>query len=139
MDVQKVLLGIFAIFVLVSLSGCEEQATTTEKTFENIDFESDSVELELANLKFVKDDEEFGGVRSVELKYRLHNPLKRDVTVVVDVLFFDENGREVYSKQDYKINLPSEYTENSFNTITYSGSMVRAIDHVKITAYEQVE
>jgi len=139
MDVQKVLLGIFAIFVLVSLSGCEEQATTTEKTFENIDFESDSVELELANLKFVKDDEEFGGVRSVELKYRLHNPLKRDVTVVVDVLFFDENGREVYSKQDYKINLPSEYTENSFNTITYGGSMVRAIDHVKITAYEQVE
>ena len=139
MDAQKVFLGIFALFVLVSLSGCEEQATTTEKTFEHIDFESDIVELELANLKFVKDDEEFGGVRSVELKYRLHNPLKRDVTVVVDVLFFDENGREVYSKENYKINLPSEYTENSFNTITYDGSMVRVIDHVEIRAYEQGE
>ena len=138
MDAQKVLLGIFALFVLVSLSGCEEQATTTEKTFENIDFDSDIVKLESANLEFVKDDEEFG-VRSVELNYILHNPLKRLVTVVVDVLFFDENGRELYSEEGYKINLPSEYTENSYNSITYDGSMVRVIDNVKITAYEQVE
>ncbi|MBS3749200.1 MAG: hypothetical protein KGY67_05820 [Candidatus Thermoplasmatota archaeon] len=139
MDVQKVLLGIFAIFLLVSLSGCEEQATTTEKTFENIDFESDIVELDAANLEFVKDDEEFGGVRSVELKYRLHNPLKKSVTVVVDVRFYDESGREVFSEEDYTINLPSEFTENSLNTVTYGGSMVRVVDKVRITAFEQVE
>lgn len=140
MDARKFFLGMSVILLFLFLSGCSDQSgTTTEKTFKNIDFESDVFELDAANLKFIKDDAEFGGVRSVELKYRLHNPQNRSITTVVDVVFHDENGRNVYSEEGYEINLPSEYTENSFNTITYDGSMVRVIDNVKITAYEQVE
>lgn len=139
MDAKKFLLGMSVILLFLFLSGCSDQSgTTTEKTFDNIEFDSDVVRLDAANLKFIKDEEEFAA-RSVELKYRLHNPQNRSITAVVDVVFYDENGRDVYSEEGYEINLPSEYTENSFNTITYDGSMVRVIDNVRITAYEQVE
>lgn len=138
MDVQKILFGILAIFILVSLSGCEEQGTTTEKTFENIDFESDVVELNAANMKFIKDEEEFAA-RSVELHYQLHNPLNRYVTVSVDVAFYDGNGREIYSEEGYAINLPDGYTEKGMNTVSYSGAMVNAIQTAKINAVEVEE
>jgi hypothetical protein len=138
MDARKLVLGTIAIFVLVSLSGCEEQGTTTEKTFENIDFESDIVELNAANMKFIKDEEEFAA-RSVELYYQLHNPLNRYVTVSVDVAFYDGNGREIYSEKGYTINLPDGYTEGGMNTISYSGSMVNAIKTAKISVVEVEE
>jgi hypothetical protein len=136
MDAEKIFLGIALLFILLCLSGCTEQeGVKTQESFDNIEFDSDVVMLDAANLRFIKDEEEFDA-RSVELKYKLHNPLNRYVTVSVDVMFMDELGREIYSEKDYMINLPSEYTEGSLNTVSYSGSMVNAIHIAKITAFE---
>ena len=130
------------IFTFVSLTGCEEQAVTTE-TPENIIFESDVVELDAANLEFIKDDEEFDA-RLVELNYRLYNPLNRTVSVDVDVFFYDEFDRELYSKLDYNINLLPKYPDPEiypggagFDTVEFGGSNAKFVDHVKITAYEK--
>jgi len=136
MDVKKIFLGIAIIFILLCLSGCNEQeGVKTQESFDNIEFDSDVVMLDAANLRFIKDEEEFDA-RSVELKYKLHNPLNRYVTVSVDVMFMDDLGREIYSEKDYMINLPSEYTESSLNTVSYSGSMVNDIQTAKISAVE---
>lgn len=136
MDAKKFLLGMSVILLFLFLSGCSDQSgTTTEKTFDNIEFDSDVVRLDAANLKFIKDEEEFAA-RSVELKYKLHNPLNRFVTVTVDVVFFDEAGREIYSEKNYTINLPGGYTESSLNTVSYSGSLVNAIHIANISAHE---
>lgn len=130
---------------MASMSGCVNEGTTTEKTFENIDFESDVVKLDNANLAFIKDDEEYGSVRSVELKYFLHNPHNRYVTFVVNVVFYDVNGHELYSNEPYTYkDFPAKYTEPNLKytsdpTILIDGSMARAVDHVMITAYEKIE
>lgn len=133
MDAKKILLSIIVLFTMISLTGCEEQAVTTE-TPENVIFESDVVQLDAANLNFIKDDEEFDA-RQVILNYRLHNPLNRSLIITVDVIFFDETDRELYSKLDYKINLPPEYTE-SFNSVEFGGNRVKFVEYAKITAYE---
>ncbi len=139
MEIKKIILCTFIISFIISLSGCVEQnAITTGQSFDNIEFESDIVELNNAKLDFIKDDEEFGGVRSVILNYKLHNPNKRVVTVEVDVIFYDEFDRELYSKEDYTINLPAMYTEGA-NTVEFNQDQANEVEYVKITAYEKIE
>lgn len=140
MDDKRFAIGIVLIVLVVGFSGCTEQRATVT-SFDNIDFESDVVTLETAYLDFIKDDEEYGDVRSVELKYLLHNPLDRYVSVQVYVTFYDQRQNELHTDGPYTINLPAGYTESEWKyagepPVTLSGSLARAVDHVRITAYE---
>ena len=135
MDTKYVFLGLVLLLLITLLSGCEEKGVTTENDLENILFESDVVELDRANLEFIKDDEEFDA-RKIDFNYRLHNPLNRSVSVNVDVIFYDETDRELYSKLDYEINLPAGHTD-SINTVEFGGIHVKLVDYVKITAFEK--
>ncbi|MDG6218948.1 MAG: hypothetical protein QCI00_05870 [Candidatus Thermoplasmatota archaeon] len=140
MDGKRFVIGIVMIILAVGFSGCTEQGVTVT-SFENIDFESDVVELETATLDFIKDDDDYGGVRSVEFKYILHNPLDRYVSVQVYVTFYDQRKNELHTDGPYTINLPAGYTESEWKyagepPVTLAGSLARAVDHVRITAYE---
>ena len=141
MDFKKISIVCVVLFFMTSMIGCVNEGTTTGKTFENIDFESDVVKLDNANLAFIKDDDEYGSVRLVELKYFLHNPLDRNVNVTANVVFYDENGHELDSYEPYTQILTPGYTENRFKysaekPVSLEGSIARAVDHVLITVYE---
>jgi len=140
MDFKKISIVCVVLFFMASMSGCVNEGTTTGKTFENIDFESDVVKLDNANLAFIKDDEEYGSVRLVELKYFLHNPLDRDVEIVVNIYFYDELNREIYNEIKYPegYSIPKGYTDGG-DTVQYDGNLVSSIDHVLITVYEKTE
>jgi hypothetical protein len=140
MDAKKGAIGILMIVFVVSFSGCTEEGVTV-KSFENIEFESDVVELHNAELDFIKDDEEYGNVRSVECRYILHNPQDRYVSVQVYVTFYDDRENELHTDGPVTINLPAGYTESEWKyagepSISIGGSMARMVDHVTITAYE---
>ena len=136
MDLKKISIGCVILFCIGCMSGCVNQGTTTEKTFENIVFESDVVELDRAYLNFMRDDGA-SDARSVEAKYSLHNLQDREVTVQVYVFFYDTYDRELYSDGPYMINLPQDYAESGVNTVPYKGNNVRSVESVKITAYER--
>lgn len=141
MDAKQLAKGVSIICLFSCLSGCVDISEGTVKTFENIEFESDVVELDNAYLNFIKDDDEYGDVRSVELRYILHNPQERSVSVQVYVTFYDKHENELHTDAPYIINLPKGYTESDRKyagspAISLEGSLAKFVDHVKIFAYE---
>ena len=141
MDFKKISFICIVLFFMTLMSGCVNQGTTTEKTFENIDFESDVVVLDNANLAFIRDDEEFGSVRSVELKFFLHNPLTRAVKIYTNVTFLNVNGHELHFYESYTRILDPGDTETRHkylaeSPVSLEGSIARAVDHVRVIVYE---
>jgi len=142
MDLAKLVVGCVLVACMIIFSGCTNQGTTTEKTFENIVFESDVVELYEAFLDFETEEmyDDFGemylNIRSVELKYLLKNPGEERVTVLVNVYLCDENNNVIYTHSPLKVNLPSGYIESNPNTVSYRLENVHLVDHAKIVAYQ---
>ena len=152
MDVGKIVIGFLLILGMLCMSGCVNEGTTTEKNFENITFESDVVELEYASLEFeteVMHDEfsnPYDKIKSAEVKYLLHNPQDRHVTVQVDVYLYDENNTLLYSEEGSQFSLPKGYTEHreKYNNdltrvtlpVSYKGEDVALVDYATIIAYE---
>ena len=143
MDAGKIIIGFLLMIGMLCMSGCVNEGTTTKKTFENIDFESEIVEIANAYIDYNREEmyddsgDMYYNTRSIEVKYLLHNPAERAVTVQVVVYLYDEFGMELYSEGPYVISLPAGYTESGANTISYAGTDVATFDHARIVAIEQ--
>jgi len=146
MDATKEILGIVIIFVLVGLSGCEEQGTTTQQSFENVQFESDVVDLAYANVTFFEEKEfteelePIMVVNKVEVKYLFHNKLDRRINVSVTVEFYSDQDTIVHRVGPRVIHgLLKDYTERQFTDVNIAyceGEKASKISYVKIIAYE---
>ncbi len=137
MEKKIVFLGVGIILVTIAFSGCQEEATSVEKTIENISFDSDILELVNGSLDITKDKEI---ITRVEVTLYFKNLLDEDINVEYVVEFCDKNDNVLYDKP-YKINnLPAEYTEMSPNIFLYHGENVADFDHVniRVLSYEVI-
>jgi hypothetical protein len=134
------MIGCVLYIALVALSGCQEQGSTTDESFEGIYLESSVVELAYATLEFhtIYDFEyEKDIVEKVEVKYLFHNIADRDVNITVTVEFYDKDKNLLGSEAQQKTsNLFKDYTESMVNIVSYNGERITEVDHVKIIAIE---
>lgn len=131
------LIGTLILFIVILLSGCQEQkATTTENNFEKIELESNVVELVDASLEF---KEANNVILKVDVKYLFHNIAGRQITVTVNVEFYDKSNNLLSTGGPKYISLPKDYVETSIlgaNIISLSGEKAAYVDHVEIVASE---
>jgi len=138
MEKKIVFLGVGIILVTIAFSGCQEEATSVEKTFENISFDSDILELVNGSLDITKDKEI---ITRVEVTLYFKNLLDEDINVEYVVEFCDKNDNVLYDKSYEIKNLPAEYTEMSPDIFSYHGGNVADFDHVtiRVISYEAIE
>jgi hypothetical protein len=138
MEKKLVFLGIGIILVTIAFSGCQEEATSIEKAFENISFDSDILELVNGSLDITKDKEI---ITRVEITLYFKNLLDEDINVEYVVEFCDKNDNVLYDKSYEIKNLPAEYTEMSPDIFLYHEENVADFDHVniRVISYEVIE
>ena len=138
MEKKLVFLGVGIILVTIAFSGCQEEATSIEKTFEDISFDSDILELVNGSLDITKDKEI---ITRVEVTLYFKNLLDEDINVEYVVEFCDKNDNVLYDKPYGIKNLPAEYTEISPDIFLYHGENVADFDHVnvRVLSYEVIE
>jgi len=129
MEKKLVFLGVGIILVTIAFSGCQEEATSVEKTFENISFDSDVLELVNGSLDITKDKEI---ITRVEVTLYFKNLLDEDINVEYVVEFCDKNDNVLYDKSYEIKNLPAEYTEMSPDIFLYHEENVADFDHVNV-------
>lgn len=132
---KKIMIIIGFIFILIILlCGCQEQTENNQQSFENIELESDIVDLAYGKIDFVKNNDE---ITRVNAEYRLKNIIDRDINVNVSVEFYDENNNLLYTSDNMTIiALRAGDEEDVINTATYDGEFVSQVDHVKIKVSE---
>ena len=135
---KHVLLVVFSIILaVVVLSGCGGNQTATETDeFENIEFESDIVEL--VHGQVVKKIDK-GILIGIDVEYLFKNIADRDIEVKVNLEFYDRNDNIIFRGGPKWIVLPDGYTETQVlgaNIISYNGKYIKDVDHVKIFAVE---
>lgn len=138
MEKKLVFLGVGIILVTIAFSGCQEEATSIEKTFEDISFDSDILELVNGSLDITKDKEI---ITRIEVTLYFKNLLDEDINVSYVVEFCDNNDNVLYD-EPYGINyLPAEYTETQPNIFLFHGENVADFDHVdiRVLSYEVTE
>ena len=143
---KKLVVFICLLSALFLMSGCITQNSGTNERFENISLESSVVEL--ANASIIKhegyDFDEYGEpipvIEKVDVNYLFHNIAGRTVNISVTVEYYDKDNNLLYTGGPKVINnLLEDYTEKNIfgaNTISYDGSNVADVDHVKIIAIE---
>jgi len=138
MEKKLVFLGVGIILVTIAFSGCQEEATSIEKTFEDISFDSDILELVNGSLDITEDKEI---ITRVEVTLYFKNPLDEDINVEYVVEFCDKNDNVLYNKSYEIKNFPAEYTEISPDIFLYHGENVADFDHVnvRVLSYEAIE
>ncbi len=138
MEKKLVFLGVGIILVTIAFSGCQEEATSIEKTIENISFDSDILELVNGSLGITKDKEI---ITRVEVTLYFKNLLDEDINVEYVVEFCDKNDNVLYDKPYEIKNFPAEYTEMSPDIFLYHGENVADFDHVniRVLSYEVIE
>ena len=138
MEKKLVFLGVGIILVTIAFSGCQEEATSIEKTFEDISFDSDILELVNGSLDITEDKEI---ITRVEVTLYFKNPLDEDINVEYVVEFCDKNDNVLYNKSYEIKNFPAEYTEISPDIFLYHGENVADFDHVnvRVLSYEVIE
>jgi len=138
MEKKLVFLGVGIILVTIAFSGCQEEATSIEKTFEDISFDSDILELVNGSLDITEDKEI---ITRVEVTLYFKNPLDEDINVEYVVEFCDKNDNVLYNKSYEIKNFPAEYTEISPDIFLYHGETVADFDHVnvRVLSYEAIE
>ena len=126
-------IGIGIILMTIVLSGCQEEGTTVKKTFENIYFDSEILELVEGSLNFTDDN---GIITKADLMLRFKNILNETISVTFNVEFCDKNDNVLYSKP-YSINsFPAGWAERSPNRFSYYGNDVADVDHVNVLIVE---
>lgn len=135
---KHALLVVFSIILaVVVLSGCGGNQTATETDeFENIEFESDIVEL--VHGQVVKKIDK-GILIGIDVEYLFKNIADRDIEVKVNLEFYDKNDNIIFRGGPKWIVLPDGYTETQVlgaNIISYNGKYTKDVDHVKIFAVE---
>lgn len=138
MEKKLVFLGVGIILVTIAFSGCQEEATSIEKTFEDISFDSDILELVNGSLDITKDKEI---ITRVEVTLYFKNLLDEDINVEYVVEFCDKNDNVLYDKPYEIKNFPAEYVEMSPDIFLYHGENVADFDHVnvRVLSYEVIE
>ncbi len=138
MEKKIVFLGVGIILVTIAFSGCQEEATSVEKTIENISFDSDILELVNGSLDITKDKEI---ITRVEVTLYFKNLLDKLINVSYVVEFCDKNDNVLYDKPYGINNLPAEYTEMSPDIFSYRGENMADFDHVniRVLSYEVIE
>jgi len=138
MEKKLVFLGIGIILVTIAFSGCQEEATSVEKIFEDISFDSNILELVNGSLDITKDKEI---ITRVEITLYFKNLLDEDINVEYVVEFCDKNDNVLYDKSYEIKNLPAEYTEMSPDIFLYHEENVADFDHVniRVISYEVIE
>lgn len=128
--------GIITIFSIVALSGCQEEGTQNTNTLENIELDSEVVEIAYANFtKNMQDNK----IVSVSVEYLFKNIVERDLSINVTVEFYDKDDSLLYTGGPKNINLPKGWTEQGIgpaNSISYDGEDASEADHVKIIVEE---
>lgn len=141
MDAEKLFVGAFVIFILLCLSGCEEQGVTTENKFENVVLDSELVQLAYANVSFVEkreindDLEPVMVTKRVDVKYLFENVAGRNITINATVEFYNNSDTLIGTSETLTINLPKDYVESVLNEVSYSGKNVDQVSYVKIVTY----
>jgi len=138
MEKKLVFFGVGVILATIAFSGCQEEATSVEKTFEDISFDSDILELVNGSLDITKDKEI---ITRVEVTLYFKNLLDEDINVEYVVEFCDKNDNVLYD-EPYGIKyLPAEYTEMSPDIFLYHEENVADFDHVnvRVISYEVIE
>jgi hypothetical protein len=143
----KIKLLLVSILCIGSLffSGCVNQGTTSEQTFEGISIESDVVELAFANTSITKEEmytdegDSYFQIKAFEVQYLFHNLLDRRVNISFFVEFYNKDNVKLYSVGPRYMNLIADYTEKAvldINKATFTGERTAGVDHVKIIAFE---
>lgn len=147
MNLKKYFLGCILLICISFLCGCVNQGATTEKTYENVVFESDVVKLAHANLEFIQEEmyDDFGEsyfvTKAVEARYLFQNPLERQINLSILIEFYDSDDIKLHSIGPREIHLISDYIERihtPVNIASYNGNQVDKVDYVKIIAFEIV-
>ena len=129
------ILFILLLFLLVFLSGCQEQKSiNVDEDFENIELESDLVKLVYGNFSIVKDK---NVIIRAEVEYLLKNIAGRDVRLNVAVDFYDKENNLLFKSPYKEIDLPKDYEEQIVNTAVYDGDFVSEVEHAKIIVEER--
>ena len=129
------ILFILLLFLLVFLSGCQEQKSiNVNEGFENIELESDLVKLVYGNFSIVKDK---NVIIRAEVEYLLKNIAGRDVRLNVTVDFYDKENNLLFKSPYKEIDLPKDYEEQIVNTAVYDGDFVSEVEHAKIIVEER--
>ena len=127
---------VFAVLIVLVLSGCQEQ-TGASTGFDGVRLVSSVVEFANASLNVFKDKND--NVYKVEVKYLFHNIAGKDLTVKVTASFYDVDENLIGSGGPKNIRLLEDYTEQSFglaNSIVYESDNVERIDHVVLYVVE---
>ncbi len=128
--------GIITIFSIIALSGCQEETTQNTNNLENIELESEVVELAYANFtKNMQDNK----IVSVSVEYLFKNIVERDLNINITAEFYDKDNSLLYTGGPKNIYLPQGWTEKGVgpaNSISYDGEDAAKADHVKIIAEE---
>ena len=131
------ILGIVVIVLVLTLSGCQKEATTVENPFENIFFESDILEITNASYDASMKN---GITQKVDVTVNFRNKLDKPINNLrLSIDFCDENDNVVHSyPYTYGTPFPAGYSEASANRFSYSEENVIYVDHVniRITNYE---
>jgi len=129
----------FSIIVIVGFfSGCQESQIEAV-SFEGITLVSSIVELVNASLKYYHD--EYQEVEKVEVQYRFHNIVERDILIEIKIECYAENENLITILGPKYISLPDGHTEQTAlpgtNIQSYDGENAYMIDHVTIVAVEK--
>jgi hypothetical protein len=147
---KLIILIVTGLIILIQIiSGCQEQSANANKKFKGISLDSDIVELYNASLEYhtrfllinKSDLYPTEVIEKVDVKYLLHNIAGKNINVSIIVYFYDKDNKLLTQKPDKAktIYLFKDYTERTFtpaNIISYSGSKVTEVDHVKIVVTE---
>lgn len=129
--------GFGILLITIFLSGCQDQTPVDTNNLENIEFESDIVELAYSNFtKNIQDDK----VVSVSVEYLFKNIADRDISINITAEFYDEDNNSLHTGGPNTISLPAGWTEQGIsptaNRITYDGKDASEVDHVRIIVKE---
>jgi hypothetical protein len=125
------------ISILIFFSGCTEQEAANLNNYpENIEFESDIVNLVYAEIEEYR---ESGKLLRLDVKYLFENIAERVISFKVNVEFYDADNN-LLSKSGAKTieNMPIGYKEGQVlaaNIISYDDD-VDLVHHVKIAVEE---
>lgn len=129
--------GLLFLILFSILSGCtDEQKATTTGNFENIEFNSETVELIYGKLVIVEENNQ---IKRADVEYLFENKLPRLQSITVYVNFYDKLGNLIEKSETKTISLPPNYRETGLgpaNVISYNEEFAYKIDHVEIIVEE---
>ena len=133
------LLIAFVLILSVLLSGCQDKESTDNiLNFENVELESDLVELAYGNFTINRDGDLVIGA---QVEYRLRNLMESDQFLNSTAEFYDTSDILLYTAPTKAIDLKSKGSpgdeDATEHEATYSGENASQVSYVKIIVEER--